>query len=303
MNKTALFLIFLSILLAVYPGRPAKSEGEKYLVGGLSIYGGDQDATYKDFISHFAKIIGMRERAAFDIQWYSDRDKFLKLIKEKKFDYIFPSGYDVMVYSLGHGYEPFLAPSVGGKEKDNFCIYGKQDGKIKTLPDVRGGKTMVVGDQFYFYLIRKMVGESPLDFFGRLREAPNSNSAVYAFAMGELDVLFFDDFGITYFKAVNSGPVKGLKALACSGTIFQDPALRSSKVPEEQANRMRKYFVNAGKDKAFKDFWPLMKMINGRLIEVSKSDYKPVLDIFAEAQKNGWDKEYQKWLKMAKSAK
>ncbi len=199
---------------------------------------------------------------------------------------------------MRYGYKPFVSYKVFGIDQLRLCVFTDKKSSYKSLSDLKGKKILISPNRHDYYLLRDMLPEKPETFFGFLRADPNFSSFFYSLSLGTTDAIFNLETMYEFFKASNPGSVKNAMVIGCSKHYPPLFLMHSPNVPEKVVKVITDILKNAEKDEAFKEYRPLMKTTKLKFFPVELKDYKPILDLYENAEKKGWDKDYDKWLRM-----
>lgn len=233
--------------------------------------------------------------------YYRDDNQFEKALRAGSPDVFFHIKYEFFWKHLqGGGYAPFLTYSAFGKRATSKCLYVRKNSPVKDLKSLAHAKAAALGDSWDYFLLWRLVGKAPEDFFGSLRAAPDSVSLVYQLNMGGADAAFVDEYHIEMMRRSNPGPIRNIRAAGCTPSFPRPPIFRSRK--PAAAGFVKSFgttFLHIHDDPIFKKYKPIIRSFKFRFYEVTPADYSSVVAVFREAVAKGRDKAYRRWIKTA----
>ncbi|MFA6449909.1 MAG: PhnD/SsuA/transferrin family substrate-binding protein [bacterium] len=310
-RKTALcaemlFAILMLVLLAPVlahasaPQQPAAIAKPKYTLVTRLGYGQEQDAQIVNIVNEILKIVAAELGFEFSNSLLLTDEDYMKAAKAGKFDFAFAWSHELVADTLKCcNYEPIVRINMFGAAPQTGCIYVNKDSAIKTVADLKNKTAATYQNAPSFYLLRKMVGKNPAEFFSLLKSSPNAISSIYAVALGESDSAFVYRANVEHLKIMNPGPAKKVRELVCIDDLLSIPLLASTKVPKQTSDKIVEILCNARKDPNFKNIRPLLIQSKAQFMPVKKGEYDGLLNLIAFAKKNGWDKEHKAWLAIA----
>lgn len=312
-GKSAFYGLALALLLACAAPVPALSKNTKtpppFRFGVLFIESNIQDAQYKTLIKDVVEVINRLYGTNIRIEWYTDEKRFAAdVIKKKKFDLVYFKQSPLLneVLSSGDHYIPLVALTTYRMKKQPLCIYVQKSSEARTVKDLKGKKANLYNSEFEYFILREMLGAPPETFFTNINTAPNGVSLVYSLAMQDAEAIFIYSANINLLEATNPGPLKKIRKLDCippEMEIPNVPILYSKNAPKETVEIMRKFYAEGLKLKEMERFRPLTRQFGIKFVPVKRSEYEPLLKIYEKARKNGWDKNFESWIKTVPEAK
>jgi len=283
---------------AVGKADPQKKTG--YTMGIFFRAGSGLDAQYRVMFKDLLDAFSAEEKIKFELIAYSEQDEFMADVKNGRLDFAMSIRMDpVYLMSKSGLMKPLFTITSFGKHTFRYCIYAKKGEQEKKTPALKGLKMATYEDMSAYYYLRKITHVQPEEFF-EMSTSPNASSAVYMLGLDDTDSIFLADFNIEYFKLTNPGPVKNIVEVECSPEIPNVPMFVSKKTPPEIAEKVVDYCMKMDKLEALKKYRPLFRMIRARAQPVSEKDYAPLVAVYDEARKAGWNKGYDKWIKYQK---
>jgi ABC-type phosphate/phosphonate transport system substrate-binding protein len=299
--KRGWMLMVLAVVFIVTLGSRLIGEDKKTLILGIDRSGmsNEQAGQIKTIIAASFEILSKKHDFKTIIRLFDDKYDFLKAIDDKAIDFALTKTF-YSVFIEKHDYLPFVQIMFYGKTSDAECIYIKNKSPIKDLEGLRDKNILTYSDLFSYYVLRKLIGERPELYFKTTTKTPNGISAIYSLSMDQTDAVFISNINIDFLKKNNPGPVKNVRTLICSDKIPMTPIFYSNSVSTNDANVIRNFFLGIRKEKAMNKYWPLMDTLRFEFIDAEKEDYDMVKKLNKEAYKNGWDKDYEYWIKTVK---
>ncbi len=293
--------VYLS-LTALCFCRPVSAAQKTYTLGLLF----DSNTTGGQTKVIFEKCVKLiSERFDFDIKIVKIKDDADWIEQTKNMSLDFTGSHknpDPIVAAVSrYGYKPFVSYSGYGIAVKRMCVFADRNSGYKSVGDLRDKKLLINPNKHDYYFLRSIVQEKPELFFAPLKADANFDSFFYSLSLGDTDGILNNENTYEFLKMSNPGPVKNVVNIGCSKGYPPLFITHSPKVPDEVVKAISDLFKNAEKDEAFKEFRPLMKTTKLKFYTVERNDYKNLLDLYDEAEKKGWDKDFSKWLSMQKN--
>lgn len=297
-GKKKIRLIAASLALIVVFASPTSfaSSGNRVfaLITGTS---SGQNAQIATIIQDVVKIASARLKIDVDTKTLKEVSEIEKMTASGagKPDMVLPLNFtEFQELKEKHGYRPFARYSMYGLQKTEFCFFVKESSNAKKPEDLKGKTLVTYSDNFNYYLLRRETG-APLNDYFNLTAVPDGSSGIYALALDKADGAFLTNVIVEYMRMTNPGPVKGLRKFGCSGEFPMPPMVVSSVDPDNLEAAVLAMLLKGDKDPAFAKYKQLLKMTKIKFFKTSDSDYVEHMKLFAQAKKNGWDREFDKW--------
>ncbi len=292
-------MALVGLLLLV--GVPARAAQEKYIFGFLLWdEGTSQDAQLRVVLEDAARIIGDRLGVPIETLVTTDGVMYYEKLNRGEIHFTFHSAPP----RLENGREllPLLTGKGLGRRTFRSCLYVKEDSRLTSIKDLAGEKVMLAPIAKDFYFLRKLLATPP-DELGVtiVPGASGMQSNFYALSLDKVNVIFNHEIVFDFLLKTNPGPLKGIHTIACSderpiGTIFYQPD-----TPKRVVDEVKRTLLNAHKDPAFKRFHPLVKMMGIKMVKPDPKEWAAELAIVTEAEAKGWDKEFERWVRLTGS--
>ncbi len=313
MRKQTSVIVFFTLLafLAIPIGTSSAKEGApetKYLQLTMGVV--VQNKSNNDILSIEKDIFdAFKEKYATDIKQviFSDISALRKRISENKIDLFACWNTDCDVeFHKNTAYAPMFITTAFDAVDINLCLVTGKNITPDTAEALKKKTIIINGDKFSYYSLRKLIGVSPYDYFSRVGLKPDTMSNIYAVSMGAYDATFVNSGSLKVMGFVNPGPLKMIKKTVC-GEPYKSPAVYASKkldpaLKEKIMNDMVAITSNprtAKKNPEYKEFWPMLTKYAPLIIQtkakftpVNENDYENVYRLFKEAEKKGWEKDY-----------
>ncbi len=280
---------------------PARAEYKKTYLYAVRMDSSSQAGQMKMLFEKGLKAVA--ERTGYDVKYLSinDDETFTDGVKKEKYDFIYSWNTDIMIDAIQkYGYTPVLTYTDFGVDSARNCLFAKTSLAATNVNGLRG-KVALITDNFMDYaIVRKIVGDKPEDFFGKLKANQNFFSFFYSLSLGDAEVIIATEETYEFYRKNNPGPVQNVKKIACGPDYPRLWVLKARKTPKEIVQAFIPIMSGAGKDEAFKEYWPLMRMAKLKIYPIGLNEYKPLFDLVAEAGKKGWKTDYRRWVNIQK---
>jgi len=287
-------------LIFVCPAARA-AEGKEYTFG-FRMDSSAHAGQVKELMTRGASVLKRKYDLSMKLAVYNDDKTFLEMLKKRQLDFIYAWNVDLNIFAVRKaGYTPIVGLSVfdnGGN--DELCLYSRNESKIDRIEDLKDKKALICGVTIDYYSLRKLLGVNPADYFINLKTRKDMSSCLsmfYPLSLGEADTAFVSSTTYKMYKINNPGAIKDIKATACAKPKMGFFILASKNVPPEVISKFKSIMESYHKEKEIKDVAPLIKMTKARMFPVTIEDYRGLFDLYAEAEKKGWDKEFERLLK------
>ncbi len=297
MKKLLMIAAAVTTLSLLLP-RLAISEEKSYTFGLWLPLSTEMDAQnksiYTDIVGAFVKTRGVR----INMKWYRDNSEFLKDIDRGALDFFYTGSSELNFKHLkGDEFTPIAQPALMNASGSTGCLYTVKASGHKSVPELKNKKAILGGDILTYTQLRILLKERPDTFFGPVTISPNGFSSIYSLALSEDSVAFITNVEVSFLKMNNPGPVKKISQIACAEKIPFPPIMASKRVPADIKSKLSSFLLNAGKEDSLKKFRPLMKTYKMDFRPVKKEQYDILIGLYDKAIKNGWDKDYEYWIK------
>ncbi len=298
----SIVVVLLAFTAIVGFGSIARAETKKEYVFGVRADSSNSAGQVKEIMERALKVFNRESGIIVKLKFYIDDETFMNDLKAKKLDLMYSWRVDQNVTAIRrYGYLPLITFNVYGLKDERLCIYTKKDSPVNGIEDIKGAKILLCGAKNDYYRFRQLVKGNPDKYFKVVRfqkNIPACGSFFYSLSLDETEFIFASDLNEEIHKLNNPGPVKNVKKVACSSAFPLFFLNYSKNVPKKDLDTIRETLMNSPKEPEFKDFLPLMRTTKFKFAPVSIEDYRRQLDMFAEAEKKGWDKELERYVKM-----
>jgi ABC-type phosphate/phosphonate transport system substrate-binding protein len=307
MKKIGMILVIAVAITALLACSGRAAEKKSYTFGirvGLS---NQFDGQLKSIMTDIVKLLSKNIKIDVNMKWYLDDSEFISDLNKGNIDFAYTTSDDntIKILNLKNNNEylfmPFLRTTLFKRKYAKYCIYTNTNSNISNIGQLKGKNIINYSELFSYILLRIMLnGTNPEGYFKAVNVSPNGPSSFYSLALNEAPSAFVMDHNIDMLKIANPGPVKKIRELICSEELPFYPIYYRSSTPIEIVNEMISIFINIPQDNNINKYRPLLKMYGIRFIHTDRKDYDVIINIYKEAYKNGWDKDYERWIKYAK---
>jgi len=302
MKKPAtLIIITLVILLfASTSSQAQENSGEHDFSFGMVMGPTQQDQILKPIFIDIFKFIKETEGVDIGLEWFQDSSEFLAKIEKKELDFAYAKELDVFTKSVvDYGYEPVITVTAFRQKMIQRCLFTTEDRDIENIEDMEGMSLITYRSKDGYYPLRQMLdGKEPGDFFGRIIPSYSGQLSLREMLDGAADLAFVYDSNIGIVKMGNPSLAKRIKRLMCSppepspGIVVRSLDV----ITPELLKKILGAMDNIDKAEALKPYRPLIMQTKIKFVPVNRDAYKHVFNIYKMAEKNGWDKDYTKWV-------
>ncbi|MFA6449910.1 MAG: PhnD/SsuA/transferrin family substrate-binding protein [bacterium] len=297
--KKIILLLFLFAVLAFSRHSAAAAEEKTYVFGMRLGYSTEMDAQNKTMYTDLVNAFSSSQGIKLNLKWFGDDNAFLKAIDKGELDLFYSGQKDFFIKHIKN-YDYLTIPYYLSQKANSYCIYANKESRFKDLNSLKGAELITEPDKFMYFLIRDLIDEKPENFFASFKSSPNEMSAVYSLALGSTDSIFTGEQVLRFLKVNNPGPTKKVAPVKCTEKILFPPVMAKKKLPDEFITKLKNYLSNAGKEESLKKYRPLMKAYKVGFSPVAAGDYDSIIALYGKGVKNGWDKDYEVWLKTVK---
>jgi ABC-type phosphate/phosphonate transport system substrate-binding protein len=288
-------LIALTAFAACANAAPQK--GKKYIFGFATSLSPSQNAQLKTSFIDILKVLSARENIEFQSAYYKGNDQLENAIKKGDVDFFLTDRYSTLLRAYkNYGFIPLMSFSMYGQKTPRYCMYAKSNGGYKTIPDLKGKKIAIGDGEEDYYTLRKLAGSRPENFFD-LKLVTEGTAGLYAISVKEEDGIFFSEYGYDYVVMTNPALVKSIKPVFCGDPFYMVPLAYKKNTPQNVIDAIGRMLDNPKKDPELKKYAPLIKMVKLEYFPVTLKDLLPSFELIELAYKNGWNREFEGWLK------
>ncbi len=300
--KKSFFFLLIAVSFAASFSLTARAEEKTYIFGMRLAFATEMDAQNKTIFTDVIKAFSTTHGFKIDFKWFNSEEEFLASLRKREPDFFYSPTRDYLYTILSDpAYEPFVIPYMLNRKNNASCLYVNKDGKYKNLSDLRGADIIIPPYKYDYFVLRNMLNEKPDDFFRSFTSSTNPMSSVYSLAMNTTDSILAGDNGVEFMKVNNPGPTKKILPLKCGEQYLYPPAMAKKTVPDEIKTKLTKFLINALNEESLKKYKPLVKTYKIGFAETKADEFKPFVALYKKALKNGWDKDFQYWVKTVKN--
>jgi ABC-type phosphate/phosphonate transport system substrate-binding protein len=298
MKKIGVILVLVVAITALLACPMRATEKKVYTFGMRLGFGMEFDAQNKTIFTDVVNAFSKTQGIAIDFMWFNTDNDLQNALKKGDLDFVYLNKYVIFMKLLKNpDYIPFVMPYFIDRKSFNQCIYVNKESKFKNIDDLKHSKLTMATDAYSYYILRDSLKEKPETFFESVTNSPNVMSMVYSLAMNTTDAIFTGDTTLFFMKMNNPGPTKKLLLLKCYNETYFPPIMASNKVPADVKNKLLVFLADINKEESLKKYRPLMQTYKLKFFPVNRENYDSILRLSEKAEKNGWDKDYEYWMK------
>lgn len=254
-----------------------------------------QTAMFPDMM----KAVSGAANVNIEIKWFNSDEELTKAMEKGTVDIILMIDMGPYIVAMKKTEFTPIASYTIFKQKDmRGCLFVNSSVKATKLEEIKGMKASVYMTDFEYYLMRKLIGTKPAGFFGKTRANKRGMFILKDIAVEkEMPVGFVYDVNLNLLKMANPTSLKDIRPLVCADPVPHPAISVSKKLPKDIVDKMKSFILNAHKEPSMKRFHPLMKQFGLKFLPADSDALKKATALYDTALKNGWDKEYEQWLK------
>lgn len=294
------YLIFLivSVVLAAPPcfaENPADGRTYKLVVNLTQSSGMDSQA--RSIANTYTEALRNKTAINMDVVFMNDEKEIIREVESNNVDFVMSYNLDLPLKLLfEYDFDTRITFEVFG-HPPTACIYTKKYNPASSIEDLEGMKLMTYGILGEYYRLRFLVGRPPEDFFDPLLPFPEALSGIFALAFDKSDAIYADTRNIDLLEKTNPGPVKDIKVIACQEDYLNPFFFHSKDVPPDVLKEVIDFTVNVHNIEDFKNYRPLMKMMDFEWKKVSKKDFEQFYLDLKKADEEGWNEDFEMWIR------
>lgn len=281
---------------AVFLSSPARADDGTFSFG-MYMSATAQDQSLKQVFNDLVDYLAQEQEVEVRFMWYIDEKEFLKAAGNRELDFIYTKNYSLLPELIGRDkYVPFASASLFGKKKMKSCLFTRNDVEISGIEDMRGMSLITYDEADGYYPLIEMTGEKPEDFFGGISLSQTGQISLKRLLAGEADLVLAYNMNILALKMANPSILKEIKELYCAHEFYNAPIMHSGNVSEDIMEGLLDILKTGAKHEALKMYRPMMMATDIRFFPVKKDAYDSVLEVFARAEEQEWDKDFKRWI-------
>lgn len=261
----------------------------------------ERDQQLKTVLGAVVKYVAELEKVDMQLKWYNDEKAFTDDAAKGVLDFAYTKNTDpFFLLATKLGYEPILGVSLFDKKTARMCLYSSSDTKITGIDKMKGLRLATYREHDGYYPLRKMFGDKLLDgLFKEVKMNSNGMASLDMLAKKEVDLALVHEMNVFSLKLFNPAMTSKLTELVCSEAAVQPGIMKHKNAPTLLVNRLSSVMESAHTSETLKPYRSLMKTTKIRFFPVTIKDFDPLIKLYTDAAKSGWDKDYEKWLAAA----
>jgi ABC-type phosphate/phosphonate transport system substrate-binding protein len=231
---------------------------------------------------------------------YTDLEKVKTRLATREPTFFYAYNRQLIKTALENDYVPLAGITVLGATTTTACFYVNKTSTINSLADLKGKRLLSTDGPYAYYALREAIGKKdPLLHFKTSTIFRTGMSALYSLTLNQGEVAFVYDNVLTIMEQNNPGPLKKIRKLACGNfTLPLAPFFIHKRVPEDQKALYRKLGYAATTAPEFKQFHPLWKATDFRVIPFDLALLADYNKLGTLAEKEKWAAGYTDWEKL-----
>lgn len=309
MTVISLSLCFAFFISASSQGTEVKAGGKRFKVGVFFNSGSGASASQAyDLAKTILKIYALDEGYNVELVKYPSWDEITKDFIDNKLDaaYLWPH-FVVEINDAGGEVIPLLTFTVMKRRKMGFCFWHRKSLVMESPKDIVGKKFIYsTPNVHYFIQMRDYLYKNGVDMPlwkvpASIINAPSSNSANMALAMGDADVYWGLDDADAYMNLISPAVAKDLTHQFCSERVYARANIILNKksftkqdvdVITARMNDLLGNFTKYSKEiPELQGMRQYLKMAKMTIIPASPDEFDYDIKLFKKAKKNGWYQE------------
>ena len=192
---------------------------------------------------------------------------------------------------------PLVTYSVKSSTRSRTCILVRKDSGMTSLDDLIASR-VALADESAWVLLNKIFADKknpfpPKEFFSG-HDILTRESAAFALHYKKTDAILMEEIYIGYVEKDIKTFRREIRTLACSSPYSNTMIAGGKNLKNTKLKRMKDALLIMHKDSAFKDFRRFFTPSKGRWVDSKSSYYKEWIDLYEEARRKGWTREYSK---------
>ncbi len=296
-RKLLLLACFVLIAISAVTGSVNSYAKSEYTMGVYFADGYGQDAELKKMVTDIAKVLVTNQEIKITMKWFTDEKEYMTAIKKNDLDFAYSNKHDLLLPSVKKsGYEPFLALGMFGNRENPICLYVARDRNITSSADLKGLTLASYYTREGYYSLRQIFKKPPDAFLGAIVPKHKGREALQMLVAKKVDAAFILRTNYDMLKMMNPTQASSVKNIGCTKDYYDLPFLYSKSVPGVDVGKFSAEMKGIFKHPAMAQHRAIVSTLKLKIIDVSKADYDPIISLYEDAEKNGWEKDYQAWL-------
>jgi ABC-type phosphate/phosphonate transport system substrate-binding protein len=258
-----------------------------------------------DIISEFSdlkKAIRGKYHVTVDMKMYRDWNEVARALNGGQADVAWLPPYQYARHKARNSntsVAPLAVYESSGKTESQTCLFVSRDKGPRTL-DHLIGKRVAFADEGAWVVLNKIFEKQdypfrPADFFGSHEEITRESAAL-ALVLHEVDAIVLEKNYAGYIERDRNVRPFGsrVRALACAPAMTNAIMVSGKNLTGKKRERVQTILFALHRDKAFSRFREYFKISDGRWAAPGKNTAGDWRDLYEEALKKGWIKDYER---------
>ncbi len=274
-------------------------DAAEYYRFGVFMGANERDQQLKPILETVMKYISETEKATVELKWYDDEKEFLAQAEKQELDFGYTKKTDDFIALVDYGYIPFLGISLFGEKQAKTCLYSTVGAKVTNMNSMKGLRLVTYKDRDGYYPLRKIIGDRLNGFFSEVKLSNSGLESLALLSRGEVDLALAVDSNVLSLKIFNPSLMKKINELVCAKPMYPAGIVRNRKTPPALINKIASIMENANKSEVLKPYRNMLKTTKIKFFPITKKEYEDVFKLYSDAEANGWNKDYVKWISAA----
>lgn len=295
---TAFALCSILMFCSMAPALADEAGGEDvYRVYVHLGFGDETDAQYSFIYKDIVETAFREMEHKSNYRYFKEEADFLAAVENDSPEAIYAGGREhVIRFITEMDYSPFWSYSTYGLDDIASCIYIDENSTVEDVSELRGKTISMNNTAFEYILLRGVSGEPPEEFFSQVDLTKIGPSPAYSMKLESLDAMFLSEQIFTFLEKNNPGIVNTLKKLDCSFKYAFLPLMVRNDVDEKILDGLDRIPPLIASGKIRSKSTAFLKFQKFSKVNVSKEDYRNIIEAYRKAEEEGWIEDYRKWV-------
>ncbi len=272
------------------------AQGGTVTVGLLFAEGYGQDAQLKKMVTDVITNVIGADGVVVNMKWYTDDGEFLTAVKKGTFDIVYANKHDLLpILVKKQKFTPVVTFGMFGDRENPICLFVPRSKAQSGLNALKGTDISTYYSREGYFNLRQFFDVKPDAYFSSVVPQHKGMDALKMLIEGKVGASFVLKSNYEMLKVMNPSEAAKVFPAGCTKGYYDLPIMYSSSLSPALTTKLKTRLKTVFSEPEMKQYRSLISMVKLKVVDVGATDYKPIINLYATAEKGGWEKDYQAW--------